>query len=142
MNWGVKLIIVNAAFVVFMLGMVYLCTRQHYDLVSDDYYARELKYQEVIDGKNNLVALGASVAVNMTGEQVTVRLPDAAGMADKGKVVFYKPDNAANDVEMDLSGKREVVLEKSKLAAGLYKVQITWQRGDKGYFEEKSLFVQ
>jgi nitrogen fixation protein FixH len=125
-----------------MLGMVYLCTRQHFDLVADDYYARELKYQDVIDGKNNLVALGAGALVSSSNEQVTVSLPEAAGTPDRGKVLFYKPDNAAFDLEVDIAGKKEVSVAKGKLAEGLYKVQINWQRGDKRYFDEKSLFVQ
>ncbi len=53
MNWGVRITILYSSFVLFMSTMVYMCTRQHFDLVAPDYYAQELQYQKVIDGTNN-----------------------------------------------------------------------------------------
>ena len=46
-NWGHKIIIVYGVFVLGTLFMVYQSTLQKFDLVQNDYYAAELKYQEV-----------------------------------------------------------------------------------------------
>jgi hypothetical protein len=121
--------------------MVYRCTQQHYDLVSSDYYAQELKYQEVIDGSNNMLALNQKITILDAGNSYTIELPAAAGTAPNGEVYFYRPSNAAGDFRVPLtSGKIEV--PKRKMLTGLYKVKVTWTNSDKKYFDEQTLTVK
>jgi nitrogen fixation protein FixH len=140
-NWGVRIIIMYSSFVVFMLFMVYKCTMQHYDLVSGDYYAQELKYQDVIDGKNNLVALNEKVVIQNNGDVYDITLPAAAGKITGGEVFFYKPNSAAGDFRVPVvSGNVQVA--KTKMAHGMYKVKITWNAGGKEYYDEQPLMVK
>jgi hypothetical protein len=121
--------------------MVYRCTQQHFDLVSSDYYAQELKYQEVIDGSSNLKALNQKITIADAGNAFTIELPVAAGNAPKGEIYFYRPSNAAGDFRIQITpGKIEV--PKSKMLTGLYKVKVTWTNGDKKYFDEQTLTVR
>jgi hypothetical protein len=121
--------------------MVYRCTQQHYDLVSSDYYAQELKYQEVIDGSNNVLALKQKIVITDAGQTYTIELPGAAGSSPSGEVYFYRPSNAAGDFRVPLAtGKIEV--PKSKMIAGLYKVKVSWTNNDKKYFDEQTLTVK
>jgi hypothetical protein len=55
MNWGHKITIVIIVFLVGMLGMVFIALRQNNEMIDDDYYKKELAYQQVIDAKNNLL---------------------------------------------------------------------------------------
>jgi hypothetical protein len=57
MSWGYKILIVYILFIGMILGMVYVASRQTNEMQDDNYYAKELVYQSVIDGKNNLNAL-------------------------------------------------------------------------------------
>lgn len=139
-NWGTGIIFAYSGFVVFMLGMVYLCTRQHFDLVTADYYEQELKYQQVIDGQNNEMALEKQTTVVMHSELVTVTLP-MDKIDGEGKVLFYKPDNSKFDITIPLEGKTEVSVPLSQLAKGIYKVKASWQHNGKPYFNEQSLYV-
>ena len=52
MNWGYKIMIVYLVFVAGIAVMVYNSAMQNIDLVTPDYYAKELKYQEKIDETN------------------------------------------------------------------------------------------
>ncbi len=139
-NWGTGLILAYSGFVVFMLGMVYLCTQQHFDLVTEDYYEQELKFQQVIDGKQNEQLLAKHTAVTMESGVVTVTLPmeksDAAGV-----VVFYKPDNASFDKTLALNGGNSISLPVSELKPGLYKVKAIWKSEGKPYYNEQSLYI-
>ena len=54
MSWGYKILIVYILFIGMILGMVYVASRQTNEMQDDNYYAKELVYQSVIDGKNNL----------------------------------------------------------------------------------------
>ena len=51
MNWGYKILFVYIAFIAGILLMVFKSSTQKRDLVTADYYAKELKYQERIDAE-------------------------------------------------------------------------------------------
>jgi hypothetical protein len=139
-NWGTGLIIAYSSFVVFMLGMVYLCTQQHFDLVTEDYYEQELKFQQVIDGKQNEQLLEKQTLVKMDLGVVTVTLPMEKSDGE-GKVVFYKPDNANFDKTIALNGSNRVSIPVSELKSGMYTVKATWQSEGKPYYNEQTLFI-
>jgi hypothetical protein len=139
-NWGTRIFLTYSLFVVFMLGMVYLCTRQHYDLVTPDYYAQELKYQEVIDGLNNVQALGRQVAVTKTENLVTVTIPHE-NIDGKGEVKFYRPDNASLDMVLALNGSNQVMVPVSKFKTGVYKIKTSWMHAGKRYYDEQSFYA-
>jgi nitrogen fixation protein FixH len=138
MNWGVKIIVAYSAFVVFMLGMVYRCTRQHFDLVSADYYAQELGYQKTIDANSNTAGLAGQVAISQSSALVTVSLPVEPSQAST--VYFYRPSSAAHDVTVSGLGAT-VAVDKERLKNGLYKVKVSWQHGAKPYYHEQSVYV-
>ena len=61
MNWGYKILFVYIAFVAGILAMVFGSSSQKVDLVTPDYYAKELKYQDKIDELGRVAALSAPV---------------------------------------------------------------------------------
>ena len=134
-NWGTKIFLVYTGFVVFMLGMVYLCTRQNYDLVSTDYYAQELKYQQVIDGKNNANQLGKAMTIAATANGVAVQLPVAA-VEGEGELHFYRPDNASYDFKVPVKGDGLVNIPANQLKTGKYTVKARYQYAGKPYYNE------
>jgi hypothetical protein len=99
MNWGHKIIIV---FVVFAAGILTLVTksmRTKIDMVTPDYYGEELKYQQVIDGKQNAAALSSAVIVTQPEEGVMLTFPpELQGKAITGKLTFYRPSDSGKDI--------------------------------------------
>lgn len=140
-HWGTGITLVYIGFVVFMLSMVGLCVKQHFDLVTPDYYAQELAFQEVIDGKQNAQLLGSVAKVEQQGTDVVLALPSELTRIDSGKILFYKPDNAKYDFEIPLTQGLTYTLPGNKFAYGLYNVKITWYAQGTRYFAEKNLFV-
>ena len=49
MNWGHKIIAVYVVFIAGMIFLVFKSSRQNIELVTEDYYAKELVYQQKID---------------------------------------------------------------------------------------------
>jgi hypothetical protein len=140
-NWGTKIFLVYTGFVVFMLTMVYMCIRQQYDLVSDDYYAQELKYQDVIDGKNNAKLLRTGLTVGAIADTVFVKLP-LDQISGGGEIQFYRPDNASFDYKVQFVNNATIAIPSSKLKAGTYKVKATWASDGKPYYNEVSYLVK
>jgi hypothetical protein len=121
--------------------MVYKCTRQHFDLVSDDYYAQELKYQQVIDGTNNTKDLQQPVRIDQSSSVITIKLPTVSTSLENGEILFYRPSNSASDFKVAVkSGATEV--SKEKMHAGLYKVKINWTAEGKHFYDEQSLVIK
>ena len=54
MNWGYKILLVFAVFVAGILFLVYKSSNQKMDLVTTDYYEKELKYQQKIDAMDKV----------------------------------------------------------------------------------------
>ena len=49
MNWGHKITIVILTFIIGMLGMVYVASKQTNEMFDSNYYEKELKYQNYIN---------------------------------------------------------------------------------------------
>ncbi|CAN5466874.1 FixH family protein [soil metagenome] len=140
-NWGVKITIAYTTFVLFMGTMVYMCTRQHFDLVSEDYYAQELKYQQVIDGTNNAKDLKQPVLIDQSGSAILIKLPTINSAFEKGEILFYRPSNSTSDFTVAVTSNATEV-SKEKMHAGLYKVKINWTAEGKHFYDEQSLDIK
>lgn len=140
-NWGTKIMLVYVGFVLFMLSFVYFSSQQKFDLVTPDYYAQELKYQQVIDGQNNTNALEKPMQIEEVNNSIVIALP--IGASDiKGTIQFYRPNNADLDFNLVLNGSGTIAVPKDRLKSGIYKVKATWTTGGKAYFDEQAWVAQ
>ena len=63
-KWGIG---IAAAYITFALGMILFAvhaSRQHYDLVSNNYYEQAVKYQDKIDAGHNAEQAKLDIAFN------------------------------------------------------------------------------
>ena len=75
MNWGYKIAIVIGVFLAGMLGMVYYASIQTNDMIDDNYYQKELEYQQVIDAQKNLAAITSDNIMSQSMFDVVITLP-------------------------------------------------------------------
>lgn len=145
MNWGYKIIIVFALFATGMLTLVIKSMRTKIDMVTPDYYAAELKYQQVIDGRNNMSHLSAPVTVDQAGSLVELSFPaELRGRQLKGQVLFYRPADAGRDmaVPLQLNEQGKLLVNRSSFKTGRYQVKMQWEMDGKPYFQEAYLYIQ
>ena len=145
MSWGYKILIVYIVFITMMLGMVYVASRQTNEMQDKNYYAKELVYQSVIDGKNNLNALSEKLSISNTSEMVTIKLPGAAiANITEGSVYFLRPSDEKSDVRtkliVDANGIQTI--PSAKFKKGLYTVQISWKSNGKIYYNEQKYTIE
>ena len=139
-NWGLRIVVLYMGFVVFMLTLVYKCTQQKFDLVSKDYYAKELAYGGIIEGHHNKSILETPVSVGLGDGGVQIQLPASQKGLQKGMVLFYRPSDAGKDVEMAFNSISHTV-PLAKFSKGVYKVKITWENKGKQYFDEQGIYI-
>lgn len=90
MNWGNRLLLVFIVFGAGMFFLVYKSMSTNYDLVENDYYKQELRFQQVIDASAAADSLSAPVSFTQTEQGVQIKLPEE--MKNKqltGEVWFY-----------------------------------------------------
>lgn len=144
MSWGTKIAILYISFAVLIIAMVILSVNQKVDLVSADYYERELKYQDKIDGINNFSELGDKIVTEAKNQQVKIMFPKS--MKDSlisGKINFYRPSDASLDMSFNLNynTEREQLITSPKFKKGLYKMEIDLVVEGKKYYNEQNVFM-
>lgn len=123
--------------------MVFKSSTQKTDLVTTDYYAKELKYQDKIDEMNRVEALSAPVEFTLHNNEVIIQFPkDFAGKRLTGEAVLYCPSDENKDVKDNFSVLDEplkiIVPAKNK---GLHELHLTWKDGTVTYYFEKKIFI-
>ena len=107
-NWGTGIAATLIFFVAFMGFMVNRAMQQNYDLVSDDYYAEEIVYQEIIDRKTNALKLEDKAQLKIEGEEAYLNLPsDFEGKSKTFTVHMYYELEAAKDFNFDVENSTQ-----------------------------------
>jgi hypothetical protein len=143
MNWGTKILIVYVVFILGILAMVYLSATQKTDLVTTDYYAKELKYQEKIDEMNRVAALNAPVEYIIKDNSLIIKFPeDFAGKKISGEAVLYCPSDEKKDIKKNFSVQDESLqIYIPPANSGSYELHLSWQAGGVTYYYEKKIFI-
>jgi nitrogen fixation protein FixH len=143
MSWGYKILLVYGIFVAGILFMVFKSSSQKMDLVTTDYYEKELKYQEKIDESGRTNALSESVRYEVKGNQMRIHFPkDFAGKKITGIAELYCPSNQARDVTKEFAIQDTALqIVIPAINRGQYELHITWQAEGVSYYFEKKLFL-
>ena len=144
MNWGNKLILVFVIFALMIGLLVYKSVNTKYDLVSQDYYKDELRYQDKIDQTKNANAISA-VAIWQDKSNVIIQLPkEQVGTATQGEIWLYCKTDADNDMKFDLrtdtSGQQ--LIDKKKLHKGAYQLKLSWQTAMEKFYNEHDILIK
>lgn len=142
-SWGHK---IAGAYFLFVAGIVFLVVKasgEKYDLVTKDYYAEELKFQQVIDQTANANALSMPVQVEKGKNEILIRFPGE--MKDKEMEVDFYLYYAADATKDFRKTVRMNALEfKQQLPIGFsgkYDLKLSWQADGKKYYHEKKIFL-
>jgi len=141
-NWGHKILIVYLVFVGGILLLVFKSSQQKFDLVQQDYYGAELKYQEVINATKRASELGIDLGLVVRGSFLHITLPPILQQSEtKGEVHLYCIADEKGDLKKKFkSNNGEFDLELLTTMKGNYTLKLTVQnRGVDYYFEKKIL---
>jgi hypothetical protein len=139
MDWGKGILLVIIAFVGFILTLVIISVRQDdIHLVTENYYEKEIKYQDQIEREKSAAALDREVLVfDAQSKAMVLDLPVGA----KGNIQLFRPSDARLDQELSLDIKEEgkTTIPLEKLKSGYWRVQLTWTENGVEFYEEKKI---
>ena len=143
MNWGYKILLVYAVFVMGIMFLVFKSSREKVDLVTTDYYAKELKYQQKIDAMNRVSLLSDTVKYEMHEGKLTVVFPkDFAGKKITGDVVLYCPSDEDKDITQNFSIQDTPIFVPIHVVNKKeFELQLNWQADGTSYYFQKKLLI-
>jgi len=141
-NWGTGAFIFFGAFVIFMLGLVYLASQQSHELVTDDYYEKELEFKETLKKQAQTQQLTEQLSCNIKENQLTIKFPKEVSETISGKLFFFKPSNEKDDKTIPFeTSSNEYTVDVATFSSGMYKLKIDWQTNEVAYFNEKVIVI-
>ena len=141
MNWGHKIIVVYGVFVAGMSFLAFKASQQNTELVTEDYYGKELVYQKKIDAIKRTSLLSAVVNITYNNHEVAVVFPaDFSLKTITGDVVLYCPSDATKDKQQafTLTGGG-VNMPVPPGNHGVQYVQVSWVADGLSYYAEQKI---
>ena len=143
-DWGKGIVAVFILFVAGMSFMVYKSVTKDIDLVTPNYYEKEIKYQEQINRIQNSGGMTEQVKIEYTGNAVVISYPEEIKPGTTGEINFYRPSNAKKDfrIPIEITADRKQVISSAILEKGLWKLQLAWIMNGKDYYKEEKIMIQ
>jgi hypothetical protein len=128
--------------IIFMSYLVFRCMTQPAEMVNDNYYENELKYQENIIAKSNGDEYKDGYQITKVGNEVKLNLPkELTSKFDKASINFYCISDKTFDTKVVLKQSNEGVytFDCSKWKNVSYTVKISIEKDGKTYYHELPL---
>jgi hypothetical protein len=143
-NWGTKLVIAMAAFMLMILSYVAVMISHDVSLVEKDYYPKGQAYQEMVEKSRNTIPYANEILAGYNESVMYVSFPPFfRPEAVKGYVQFYHRVSDLNDFYYDLKldeiGNFSYPIQKLK---GRYIVKLNWEQDGIPYYIEKNLNIE
>ena len=145
-NWGTGIVFVMLGFISFILYFVITMStnkKYNHDLVTEDYYAKEMAYQNEIDAESNTHNLIENIESKKVPNGWLIRFPQEFETSKiKGTIALYRPSNKQYDFELPLVFKNhELHIPNNILIDGRWNITMKWVYQDKVFmYKEKIMY--
>jgi nitrogen fixation protein FixH len=144
-NWGTGIALFYLTFMTVLVYYVIKSTTYDNSLVSEQYYADDLAYQQHYNKLVNAQQLGEDLKIwnKVQKEEVELIFPAEVG-AVKGQIHFFCPSDSGSDFKLPVQPDAERVqrIPTAGLRPGLWKVKVDWQADGKTYFKEERITLR
>lgn len=126
MNWGKSLVLVMVLFITFIMVMVVKMISTSPDLVSDDYYQKEIDYEQEIVAVKNMRRLNASTKIETVDGFLVFHLPLDIPFT-KMEIDLIRPNNQKLDKSFVVTDTKVFMVPFSELEKGKYNIEMTFR---------------
>lgn len=138
-NWGTGIFALYTGFALIIVFMVYKSMHQRCDLLYDNYYERELKYEEQMHKE----ARAGNTQLQVKNENKMLQLNFSSTRNIKGEIHLIRPSDAREDIHVpvDVNSEGRQMLPLSGLKKGLWKLTADWKAGSETYYYEENILI-
>lgn len=139
-NWGVGITLAISFFLILILSLVLRANRETIDLVTEDYYAKEIQYQQEIEKLRNSANLENGIQVKQTDEFIFILFPtDFLADSVKGEIHLYRASDKSKDrtYTIKLDSIHQCQISKAEVITGKYDLSVDWKYFDTPYLHKE-----
>jgi len=143
-SWGTGIVLAFIGFMGFIMFFVIKANtdkKYDHDLVTEDYYIKELDFQNDIDKQNNAKSLSENISWTKTDKGLVIIFPEQLLTNNiSGKVFLYRPSNKQLDFELPISlSDHNLLIPDKRLLDGRWNIKVDWQYNGKSYLFKKEI---
>jgi hypothetical protein len=143
-TWGNAIFLVMTAFILLMTSFMIRAASNQEELVAENYYEQEVKYQQQIDKLNNTGSLSDDVLMEIVGTELIITFPaEVKGMTLSGELYLQRPSDSRADaripVRVDAHGRMTVPVDQR--LKGAYNALLEWKAGENEYLSLDRIHV-
>lgn len=132
------MVIALLAFIIFILSMLFLFPngQKNSEMVTDNYYEEELKYQDVIDAKGRADQLQEKPVYSQDKNGIKITFPkDYDNSNATVKFVLNRTDDQNLDIHksVQLDMNKSFLIPAQVLTPGNYTLRLSWTKDKKDY---------
>lgn len=140
MNWGRGIILAMALFMGFILFLVVNIMLHTVDLESEDYYKKEIDYEQEITAMKNFNAVNSRIGVSSNTEFVVFQLPEKTKITEV-EIHFFRPNNTKLDKLFQVNGTKTYLVPKTTLEKGNYSIQLHFKHNQKPCLQKEEITI-
>lgn len=144
-NWGTGIVVGIACFMIFILQYVVrvqVDSRYDNELVTEDYYQKEMEINGNAVKKQNALAL-KDLQIKTTQKGIELFFPEHFRAEDiQGNISLYRPSNQALDQTIPLKlSSGYLLIPKSRLEGGRWDITLDFNYHNTAYLKEQTLVL-
>lgn len=140
MNWGRGIILAMGLFMGFILFLVVNIMLNTVDLESEDYYKKEINYEQEITAMKNFNAVNSRIGVSSNTEYVVFQLPEKSKITEV-EIHFFRPNNTKLDKLFQVNGTKTYLVPKTTLEKGNYSIQLHFKHNQKPCLQKEEITI-
>ena len=143
-NWGTGIVLAFAAFISFIMYFVIQMNmedRANHELVTKDYYKKELAYQREIDAEKNAAEHNAELQITQSEKGLLIAFPENfEPQKITGNVSLYRPSNRHLDVNFPISlSNTHLLIPDNRLVDGRWDIAIEWNYNGNTFLHKQKI---
>ena len=142
LNWGTSIAIVYGLFAITMVGFVIKSKSMDHSLVTEDYYAKDLAYQQQYDKLTNSQTLANDLKINKLADGLQLLFPTDVQQVS-GDILLYRADDKSKDFSVKIApdAQGQQLVPTDQLTPGRWTVKVDWQAGGKAFYKEQVVIL-
>lgn len=140
MNWGKGIVIGMALFMGFIITLVVIMMRQNIDLVREDYYQKEIEFDQQYNAEKTYVDTKDSILITVIDKSLEIKLGKSF-QADSISIELKRPNNQKQDLTFRVLAQPVLSFPTEKLPKGTFECFIFGKTGGKDYQYKENIYI-
>lgn len=144
-SWGYRVMFLYVGFAGLIIYFVTRSMNEKVDLVTPDYYAQELKFQDKIESINRNNDLNQALGIEYSDAGIIITYPtDLQNKTITGAINIFRPSDKSKDQTIEITPDKEMkqTINTTSLSKGMYRIKVDYEVDGAGYYSEKQIVIR